>query len=140
LKEKVEIAKKRLDMRGLNKVTLIGNLGKVGVGPHPGVQALERGVGVAKFSVATTGAYRDKQGDPQSGTGRSAVAVAPIVAWRSLAEVAGKYLHKGSTIYLEGKLKARSHDDKGGHKKYVAGIVAEQATMPDKRKETDEPN
>jgi single-strand DNA-binding protein len=109
-------------MRGLNKVTLIGNLGK-----DPEIQTLEGGVSVAKFSVATTEAYRDKQGDLQSDTEWH-----NIVAWRNLAELAGKYLHKGSHIYLEGKLKSRSYEDKDGNRKYVTEIIAESLIMLDK--------
>jgi single-strand DNA-binding protein len=54
------------------------------------------------------------------------------VAWRNLAELAGKYLHKGSHIYLEGKLKSRSYEDKDGNRKYVTEIIAESLIMLDK--------
>lgn len=71
-----------------------------------------------KFSVATTESYKDKQGNTQSETEWHSV-----VAWSSLAEVAGKYLHKGTKIYLEGKIKTRSYEDKEGNKKYVTEIM-----------------
>ncbi|MCU0450994.1 MAG: single-stranded DNA-binding protein [Bernardetiaceae bacterium] len=117
-------------MRGLNKVTLIGNLGK-----DPEVQALEGGVSVAKFSLATSESYRDKDGVLQTDTEWH-----NIVAWRGLADLAAKYLRKGSSIYLEGKLKTRSYEDKEGQKKYVTEIIAEQIIMLDKRKDYDEPD
>jgi single-strand DNA-binding protein len=109
-------------MRGLNKVTLIGNLGK-----DPDIQTLEGGICVAKFSLATTEIYRDDKGETNSQTEWH-----NIVAWRSLAELVGKYLKKGSTIYLEGKLKTRSYEDKSGIKKYVTEIIAESLIMLDK--------
>jgi single-strand DNA-binding protein len=109
-------------MRGVNKVILLGNLGK-----NPEVQTLEGGIAVAKFSLATTENYKDDKGETRSQTEWHS-----IVAWRSLAEVAGKYLHKGSTIYLEGKIKTRSYEDKTGVKKYVTEIIAESFVMLDK--------
>jgi single-strand DNA-binding protein len=109
-------------MRGVNKVILLGNLGK-----DPEVQTLEGGIAVAKFSLATTESYKDDKGETHSQTEWHS-----IVAWRSLAEVAGKYLHKGSTIYLEGKIKTRNYEDKSGVKKYVTEIIAESFVMLDK--------
>ncbi len=109
-------------MRGLNKVTLIGNLGK-----EPEVQTLEGGITVAKFSLATTESYRDKEGNVQSETEWH-----NVVAWRNLADLAGKYLRKGSHIYLEGKIKTRSYEDKDGNKKYVTEIIADSFIMLDK--------
>jgi single-strand DNA-binding protein len=114
-------------MRGLNKVTLIGNLGKVGVAPHPELQVLEGGFSVAKFSLATTESFKDDNGQTHTTTDWH-----NIVLWRGLAELAGKYLHKGSSIYLEGKLKPRSYEDKEGNKKYVTQIIAERFIMLDK--------
>ncbi|SFF51677.1 single-stranded DNA-binding protein [Thermoflexibacter ruber] len=109
-------------MRGLNKVMLIGNLGK-----DPEEQTLEGGITVAKFSLATTESYKDDKGETHSLTEWHS-----IVAWRSLADLAGKYLKKGSTIYLEGKIKTRSYEDKEGNKKYVTEIIAESFIMLDK--------
>ena len=93
-------------MRGLNKVTLIGNLGN-----DPAIQTLEGNIKVAKFSLATTENYKDSNGQNQSITDWH-----NIVLWRGLAELAEKYLHKGSLVYVEGKLKTRNYDDKEGQK------------------------
>jgi len=110
-------------MKGLNKVTLIGNLGN-----DPNVQTLEGNIKVAKFSLATTENYKDSNGQNQSSTDWH-----NIVMWRGLAELAEKYLHKGSLVYIEGKIKSRSYDDKDGQKKYVTEIVAEELILLDKK-------
>ncbi len=117
-------------MKGLNKVTLIGNLGK-----DPECQTLEGGITVAKFSIATTESYKDKEGNAQTETEWHSV-----VAWRNLADVASKYLNKGSHIYIEGKLKNRSYEDKTGVKKYVTEIIAENIIMLDKPTDKSEIN
>jgi len=96
-------------MRGLNKVTLIGNLGK-----DPEVLNLAGAIQVAKFSIAVNESYRDQQGQLHTQTDWHS-----IVAWRGLAELAQKYLRKGSHLYVEGKLKNRSYEDKEGQKHYV---------------------
>ncbi len=93
-------------MKGLNKVTLIGNVGK-----DPEINNLEGNIKVAKITLATSETYKDNQGKTQTSTDWH-----NIVLWRSLAELAEKYIHKGSTIYLEGKLKTRSFEDKTGQK------------------------
>ena len=113
----------KVTMKGLNKVTLIGNLGK-----DPEVQTLENEVKVAKFSVATTENFKDDKGQSRSNTDWHSV-----VLWRSLADLAEKYLHKGSLVYVEGKLKTRSYDDRDGQKRYVTEVIAEQLIMLDKR-------
>ena len=115
-------------MRGLNKVTLIGNLGK-----DPEVQTLEGNVSVAKFSLATTDTYKDKNGQSHADTEWHTV-----VLWRGLADLADKYLCKGSLVYVEGKLKTRHYDDKDGIKRYVTEIIAEQLIMLDKKTEREE--
>ena len=109
-------------MKGLNKVTLIGNLGK-----DPEVQVLEGNVPVAKFSLATTESYRNKAGEMKTDTDWHT-----IVLWRGLAELAQKYLHKGSYIYIEGKLKTRHYEDKDGAKRYVTEVIGEELIMLDK--------
>ncbi|HOY96799.1 MAG TPA: single-stranded DNA-binding protein [Catalimonadaceae bacterium] len=109
-------------MRGLNKVTLIGNLGK-----NPEIQQLEGGITLAKFTLATSESYRDEKGNKHTDTEWHS-----ILAWRNLAEVARKYLKKGSTIYLEGKIKTRSYEDKTGVKKQVTEIIADHIIMLDK--------
>ncbi|TAE30001.1 MAG: single-stranded DNA-binding protein [Cytophagales bacterium] len=113
-------------MRSLNKVTLIGNLGA-----DPDFQQLDGNVAVAKFSLATTESFKDKNGQTQSNTDWHTV-----VLWRNLAELAHKYLQKGSLVYVEGKLKTRSYDDREGNKRYVTEVVGEQLIMLDKRSET----
>lgn len=110
-------------MRGLNKVTLIGNLGK-----DPEVNVLEGNIAVAKFPLATTETYRDKTGQPQSHTEWHTV-----VLWRGLAELAQAYLRKGSLVYVEGKLKYRHYDDESGTRHYVTEIIAEQVLMLDRK-------
>jgi single-strand DNA-binding protein len=108
-------------MKGLNKVMLIGNLGKT-----PEVRNLENNVKVAHFSLATTESYKDEKGETHSNTEWH-----NIVLWRNLADLAEKYLTKGSTIYLEGKLKTRSYQDKNGTTKYVTEIIGDKIIMLD---------
>lgn len=110
-------------MRGVNKVVLIGNLGK-----DPDMQFLEGNIAVAKFSLATTESYKDRSGKLISQTEWHTV-----VLWRGLAELAQKYLHRGSLIYVEGHLKTRSWDDKEGNKKFATEIVGDNLIMLDKR-------
>ena len=110
-------------MQGLNKVTLIGNLGK-----DPEIVQLEDQIKVAKFSLATSESYRDEKGEKHTTTEWHA-----IVLWRGLAELAEKYLHKGSSIYLEGKLKTRNYEDKNGEKRYVTEVIGENLIMLDKK-------
>lgn len=110
-------------MAGVNKVILIGNLGK-----DPEVRHLEGGAAVANFPLATTETFKDKNGNRQEQTEWH-----NIVVWRGLAEVAEKYLKKGMTIYLEGKLRTRSWDDKEGNKRYTTEVVGESFTMLNKR-------
>lgn len=112
-------------MRGVNKVMLIGNLGK-----DPDVQVLEGNIAVAKFPLATTESYKDKTGKLMSQTEWHMV-----VLWRGLAELSHKYLHKGSLVYIEGRLKTRTWDDKDGNKKFATEIVGENLIMLDKRGE-----
>jgi single-strand DNA-binding protein len=110
-------------MAGVNKVILVGNLGK-----DPEVRHLEGGAAVANFSLATSESYKDKNGQRVEQTEWH-----NIVVWRGLAEVAEKYLKKGMTIYLEGKLRTRSYDDKDGHKKYITEVVGDTFTMLGKK-------
>ena len=106
-------------MAGVNKVILVGNLGK-----DPEVRYLESGTAVANFPIATSESYKDKSGNKVEQTEWH-----NIVMWRGLAEIAEKYLKKGSSIYVEGKLKTRSWDDKEGNKRYTTEIVADNMTM-----------
>ncbi|MEN9569413.1 MAG: hypothetical protein RL172_644 [Bacteroidota bacterium] len=112
-------------MRGVNRVMLIGNLGK-----DPDMQFLEGNIAVAKFSLATTETYKDRSGKLISQTEWHTV-----VLWRGLAELAQKYLHKGSLVYIEGRLKTRSWEDKEGNKKFATEIVGDNLIMLDKRNE-----
>ena len=102
---------------------LIGNLGK-----DPEMQFLEGNIAVAKFSLATTEAYKDRSGKLISQTEWHTV-----VLWRGLAELAQKFLHKGSLVYVEGRLKTRSWEDKEGNKKFATEIVGDNLIMLDKR-------
>ena len=106
-------------MAGVNKVILVGNLGR-----DPEVRYLEGGTAVANFPLATSETYKDKQGRRVEHTEWH-----NIVVWRGLAEVAEKYLKKGMQVYVEGKLRTRSWDDKDGNKKYTTEIVADNMTM-----------
>jgi single-strand DNA-binding protein len=110
-------------MRGVNRVMLIGNLGK-----DPDVQLLEGNVAVAKFPLATTETFKDRTGKQVSQTEWHTV-----VLWRGLADLAQKYLHKGSLVYIEGRLKTRSWEDKDGVKKFVTEVVGDNLIMLDKR-------
>lgn len=107
-------------MGSLNKATLIGNLGK-----DPEVRAIPSGAKVANFSIATTESYMDKN----SGQKVEKTEWHNIVMWRGLAEVAEKYLRKGSQIYVEGRLQTRSWDDQNGQKRYTTEIVADNMVM-----------
>ncbi|HAO99548.1 MAG TPA: single-stranded DNA-binding protein [Fibrobacteres bacterium] len=106
-------------MGSLNKVMLIGNLGK-----DPEVRAVPSGVKVANFSIATTESYTDKNGQKVEKTEWH-----NIVMWRGLAEVAEKYLRKGKQIYVEGRLQTRSWDDQNGQKKYMTEVLADNMVM-----------
>jgi single-strand DNA-binding protein len=110
-------------MRGVNRVMLIGNLGK-----DPDMQFLEGNIAVAKFSLATTETFKDRNGKHTAQTEWHT-----IVLWRGLAELAQKYLHKGSLVYIEGRLKTRSWEDKEGNKKFATEIVGDNLIMLDKR-------
>lgn len=105
-------------MAGINKVILVGRLGK-----DPEVRHIDSGVAVASFTLATSETYtREGQRYEQTEWHN-------IVLWRGLADIAGKYLNKGSMIYLEGKLRTRSWDDKEGGKHYITEIVGDNMQM-----------
>ena len=115
-------------MAGVNKVILVGNLGK-----DPEVRHLEGGTAVANFPLATTETYKDKTGQRQSQTEWH-----NIVLWRGLAEVAEKYLKKGNQVYIEGKLRSRSWEDKEGNTRYITEIVADSMTMLGSKRESED--
>ena len=110
-------------MRGVNRVTLIGNLGK-----DPDIQHLEGNIAVAKFPLATTETFKDRSGKLISQTEWHTV-----VLWRGLAELAQKYLHKSSLVYIEGRLRTRNWDDKDGNRKFATEVVGDNLIMLDKR-------
>jgi single-strand DNA-binding protein len=101
-------------MAGINKVIIIGNLGK-----DPEVRHTPQGQAVANFPVATSESWNDKQGQKQERTEWHR-----IVVWGKLAELCGKYLSKGRKAYIEGRLQTRAWDDKEGQKRYTTEIVA----------------
>jgi len=109
--------------RCINKVILIGNLGK-----DPELRYTSSGVAVASFTLATNESWKDPEGNVQERTQWH-----NIVAWRKLAEICGEYLKKGSKIYLEGKLQYRNYDDKNGVKRYVTEIVLDEMLMLDNK-------
>ena len=115
----------------INKVILIGNLGK-----DPDVRRLENGAVVASFPLATSEIYTDKQsGEKKESTDRH-----DIVLWRGLAEVADKYLRKGTKIYVEGKLKKRSWTDKEGQTRYATEVVGDDLTILSRPEQQDRPS
>lgn len=106
-------------MAGVNKVILVGNLGK-----KPEIRHLENGRAVANCTIATSETYKNKNGERVTNTEWH-----NIVLWTPLAEIADKYLDKGSQIYVEGKLTNRSYDDKDGIKRYISEVVVQNLTM-----------
>ncbi|MEZ5002113.1 MAG: single-stranded DNA-binding protein [Chitinophagales bacterium] len=110
-------------MRGVNKVILIGHLGK-----DPEVRHLDGNNVVANFPIATSESYTTKEGNRVEQTEWH-----NIVLWRKLAEIAEKYIKKGSLVYIEGRLRTRSWDDKDGNKKYITEIVGTSMQMLDKK-------
>ena len=102
-----------------NKVQLIGNLGS-----DPEVKHLESGKVQAKISIATNENYTNKEGEKITDTQWH-----NLVAWGKTAEIAEKYLKKGSEIAIEGKLSNRSYEDKEGVKKYVTEVVLNEILM-----------
>jgi len=107
----------------LNKAMLIGNLTR-----DPEVRNTPSGQAVASFSIATNSVWTD-----QSGQKQKKAEFHNIVAWRRLAEICGQYLHKGSKIYIEGRIQTRDWTDQAGVKKYRTEIVAEEMQMLDSK-------
>jgi len=115
-------------MSGINKVILVGHLGK-----DPEVRHLDGNVTVASFPLATSETF-NKDGKRVEQTEWH-----NIVMWRGLAEVASKYLQKGKLVYIEGKLRTRSFEDKEGNKKYTTEVVAENFTMLGRKSDFEAP-
>ena len=106
--------------KSVNKVILVGNLGK-----DPEVKYTPSGVAVAKFSLATNERFKDKAGDWQERTEWH-----NVIAWQRLAEIVGEYVKKGSKVYIEGKLQTSSWEDQqSGAKKYRTEIVARDLVL-----------
>jgi single-strand DNA-binding protein len=106
-------------MSGVNKVILVGRLGK-----DPEVRNLENGAVVANFTIATSESYKDRT----TGEKKEITEWHNIVLWRGLAEIAQKYLHKGDMIFVEGKLRTRSWE-KDNVTRYTTEIVGDNMTM-----------
>ncbi|MCA9810717.1 MAG: single-stranded DNA-binding protein, partial [Candidatus Dadabacteria bacterium] len=106
-------------MRGVNKVILIGNLGR-----DPEIRYTTGGQAVANFTVATTESYKTKSGERQEATEWHRV-----VAWGRLAEICGEYLNKGKMVYIEGTLRTRSWEDKEGKTRWTTEIMAREMQM-----------
>ncbi|MGB1074789.1 MAG: single-stranded DNA-binding protein [Flavobacteriales bacterium] len=110
-------------MAGINKVILVGNLGK-----DPEMRYTQSGVPVCSFPMATSETYRDRNTNEKI----TQTEWHNIVIWRKMAETAEKYLQKGSQVYIEGKLKTRSWDDQQGQKRYTTEIVADVMQLLDR--------
>jgi len=107
----------------VNKVILVGNVGR-----DPEVRYLESGVAVANFPLATSETYTNKNGERITNTEWH-----NIVVWRKLAEISEKWIKKGQALYIEGKIKSRSYEDKEGNKRYITEIVADNMQMLGKK-------
>jgi single-strand DNA-binding protein len=112
-------------MAGINKVILVGH-----VGQDPEVRYLDNNTPVCTLRMATSDVYKNKSGERVTTTEWHSV-----VLWRGLAEVAEKYVKKGTQIYIEGKLRTRSWDDKDKNKRYTTEIVADILQLLGKRAE-----
>ena len=106
-------------MAGVNKVILVGNLGR-----DPEVRYTKSGQAVASFSIATSESWKGKDGNREEKTEWHR-----IVAWGKLGEICGEYLSKGKQVYIEGRLQTRDWDDKDGNKRSTTEIVAGTMTM-----------
>lgn len=105
--------------RGINKVILVGNLGK-----DPEVRYMPSGGAVANVTIATSENWRDKDGNQQERTEWH-----NVVFYNKLAEIAGEYLRKGSQVYVEGSLRTRKWQDKNGQDRYTTEIIANEMQM-----------
>lgn len=110
-------------MASVNKVTILGRLGG-----DPEVKEISQGSTVANFSVATSDAWTDKNGQKQERTEWHR-----IVVWGKLAELCGRYLSKGRQVYLEGRLQTRSWEDQDGVKRYTTEIMASAVKFIDSK-------
>ena len=111
-------------MAGINKVILVGNLGR-----DPEMRYTQNGVAVCSFSLATSETYRDRT----SGEKVTQTEWHNIILWRGLAETAEKYLRKGSSVYIDGKIRTRKWEDQHGQTRYTTEIIADTMQMLDRR-------
>ena len=112
-------------MGSVNKVILIGNLGK-----DPELRTTPQGTSLARFSIATTTVWKDSSGAKKEKTEWH-----DVVAWERLAQICGEYLHKGKQVYVEGSLQTRSWEDQNGQKRYKTEIKASNVVMLGRREE-----
>ena len=110
-------------MRGFNQVILVGNCGQ-----DPDCKKLQDGTSVAKINLATTNSYKNAAGATEHSTDWH-----PVILWRGLADLAEKYVKKGSLIMIKGQLKHRKFTAKEGHIIYVTEVVADELIMLDKK-------
>jgi single-strand DNA-binding protein len=107
----------------INRATLVGNVGK-----DPEVRYLDENTSVASFPLATSEKYKKSEGEVIENTEWH-----NCKAWKGLASIVEKYVKKGSKLYIEGKIKTRSYDDKDGVKRYATEIVCDQLVMLDSK-------
>lgn len=109
-------------MSGVNKIILVGRLGK-----DPEIRYTQSGAGVTNFNLATSENWTDREGQKQERTEWHRV-----VVWGKMAEVCSQYLQKGRQVYVEGRLQTRQWDDKDGNKRYTTEVVANTVQFLDK--------
>lgn len=114
-------------MSSLNRATIIGNLGA-----DPTVRETNGGKTVANFSVATSQQWKDKT----TGEKREATEWHSVVVWDALATIVQRFAHKGSKVYIDGKLRTRKYEDQGGITRYVTEIIADEVLLLDRRPAT----
>ncbi len=107
----------------VNRVILVGNVGK-----EPETRYLDSGVALCKFPLATNEKYKNRSGENVKNTEWH-----NIILWRKLAEIAEKYVKKGDLLYLEGKIRTRSYDDKEGNKRYITEVIVDNMQMLGKK-------
>ena len=117
------------DMASVNKVTLIGNLGR-----DPELRHMPNGTAVCAVSIATSRNWKDKT----SGERQEETEWHRVVFYDKLAEIAGQYLKKGKPVYIDGRLKTRKWTDKDGVEKYTTEIIANEMTMLSDRRPADD--
>lgn len=110
--------------RGINKVILIGNLGR-----DPEVRYMPNGAAVASVNIATSEAWKDKQ----TGQQQERTEWHRVIFYRRLAEIAGEYLKKGAKVYIEGKLQTRKWQDNQGQDRYTTEVIVREMQMLDSK-------